>query len=289
MGRIACANVVSDLYAMGVIEIDNILMILCTSTEMTEDEQNVVTPLVIKGFKDAATEAKTRITGGETRVNPWFTIGGVATSICSPSQFIVPENAVVGDVLVLTKPLGTQVAVQVHTWLDQPDRWNKVKDVITREQAQTVYMQAADSMARLNRNGARLMQAHNAHGATDVTGFGILGHANNLAKYQKNNVSFVIHTMPIMANLPAVAQAAGLTNLFKGTSPETSGGLLVIMPKVEVESYCTELKELDGCAVYVVGDVVAGDKTARLDSYVRIIDVPSDNSAPTPDPTVWYQ
>jgi selenide,water dikinase len=60
------------------------------------------------------------------------------------------------------------------------------------------YGLAQKSMSRLNRTGAKLMQKHGAHAATDVTGFGILGHAANLASNQKEDVSFVIHTLPII-------------------------------------------------------------------------------------------
>lgn len=59
---------------------------------------------------------------------------------------------------------------------------------------------------------ALLMHKYNAHGATDVTGFGLLGHAQNLAKHQKNEVSFVIHNLPIIAKMASVAKACG--NMF---------------------------------------------------------------------------
>lgn len=122
MGKIACANVLSDLYAMGVTECDNMLMMLGVSTKMTESERDVVVPMMMRGFKDAALEAGTAVTGGQSVVNPWATIGGVASTVCQPNEYIVPDNAVPGDVLVLTKPLGNQVAVNAHQWLDQPER-----------------------------------------------------------------------------------------------------------------------------------------------------------------------
>ena len=59
---------------------------------------------------------------------------------------------------------------------------------------------------------ARLMHKYNAHGATDITGFGLLGHAQNLARNQKSEVSFVIHNLPIIAKMAAVAKACG--NMF---------------------------------------------------------------------------
>lgn len=68
------------------------------------------------------------------------------------------------------------------------------------------------------------MHKYQAHAATDVTGFGLLGHANNLAKQQCSEVAFVIHNLPILAKMAAVSKACGnLFNLIQGTSAETSG------------------------------------------------------------------
>lgn len=88
-GKIACANVISDLYAMGVTECDNMLMLLGVSTKMTEKERDVVVPLIMRGFKDSALEAGTTVTGGQTVVNPWCTVGGVASTVCQPNEYIV--------------------------------------------------------------------------------------------------------------------------------------------------------------------------------------------------------
>lgn len=80
---------ISDLYAMGVTECDNMLMLLGVSTKMTEKERDVVVPLIMRGFKDSAIEAGTTVTGGQTVVNPWCTIGGVASTVCQPNEYIV--------------------------------------------------------------------------------------------------------------------------------------------------------------------------------------------------------
>lgn len=66
---------------------------------------------------------------------------------------IIPENAVVGDVLVLTKPLGTQVAVNAHQWLEIPKRWDRIKSVVTEDHVRKAYQRAMNSMARLNKTG----------------------------------------------------------------------------------------------------------------------------------------
>ena len=85
-----------------------------------------------------------------------------------------------------------------------------------------------DSMARLNRIGARLMHKYNAHGATDITGFGLLGHAQALARNQKNEVSFVIHNLPVIAKMAAVAKACGnMFQLLQGTYEIFLGGFIL--------------------------------------------------------------
>lgn len=295
MGKIACANVLSDLYAMGVIECDNMLMLLAVSTKMTEKERDVVIPLIMRGFKvssvshlmqiikvsrftfkDSALEAGTSVTGGQSVVNPWCTIGGVASTICNPNDYIVPDNAVVGDVLVLTKPLGTQVAVNAHQWLEQPERWNRIKLVVSEEDVRKAYHRAMDSMARLNRTASRLMHKYNAHGSTDITGFGLLGHAQTLASHQKNEVSFVIHNLPVIAKMAAVAKACGnMFQLLQGHSAETSGGLLICLPREQAAAYCKDIEKQEGYQAWIIGIVEKGNRTARIIDKPRVIEVPA--------------
>ncbi|KAG8283191.1 Selenide, water dikinase 1 [Homalodisca vitripennis] len=92
MGRIACVNVVSDLYTVGVTEIDSMHMILAVSMKMSSEERGVTTELIMEGFKDAAKDAGTKVTGRDTRINPWCTIGCVTTSVCQLNEFIMPIN-----------------------------------------------------------------------------------------------------------------------------------------------------------------------------------------------------
>lgn len=275
-GKIACANVLSDLYAMGVTECDNMLMLLAVSTKMTEKERDVVMPLMMRGFKDCALEAGTSVTGGQTVMNPWCTIGGVATTVCQPNEFIIPDAAMAGDVLVMTKPLGTQVALNAHQWLDQPERWNRIKLVVSEDDVKKSYQRAMDSMARLNRTVARLMHKYNAHGATDITGFGLLGHAQALARNQKNEVAFVIHNLPVIAKMAAVARACGnMFQLLQGNSAETSGGLLICLPREQAAAFCKDVEKQEGYPAWIVGIVEKGQRTARIIDKPRVIEVPA--------------
>ena len=101
-----------------------------------------------------------------------------------------------------------------------------------------------DSMARLNRIGARLMHKYNAHGATDITGFGLLGHAQALARNQKNEVSFVIHNLPVIAKMAAVAKACGnMFQLLQGTYEIFLGGFhtWIVGKKFYLKNSCKKL------------------------------------------------
>lgn len=95
---------------------------------------------------------------------------------------------------------------------------------MSEEDVKNAYQEAMMGMARLNRVAAKLMHKFHAHAATDVTGFGILGHAGNLAANQKAEVSFVIESLPIYAHMHAVAKASPINfKLVDGYSAETSG------------------------------------------------------------------
>lgn len=271
MGRITCANVVSDLYAMGVVQIDSLQLIMKVSSQMTEKENKVIMPLIIKGFKQAAAEARCKVTQATILENPYCTIGGVATALCTPDEFIIPENAQSGDVLVLTKALGTQIACNAHHWIDVPEKWEKIKNIVKKEDLDSVLAQATKSMARLNRVAAILMHKYNAHCSTDVTGFGILGHANNLTKFQKNDLKFVIHSLPVFHNVDKIAKALNMGKLIKGISPETSGGLLISFAKDDALAFCKDIQEVENCKAWIIGHAEAGNRIAEIVNEPEII------------------
>jgi len=259
-GQIGACNVLSDMYAMGVYNIDSVLMILASSLEIQDIKiRDIVTRRMIEGFSDLCKRASVEVTGGQTVFNPWPIIGGTAMSCCAANEFIMPVHAVPGDVLILTKPLGTQVAVNVNVWLQCPERpnWAKAQEIMNLEQAYSAYDKAVESMTRLNLNAAKLMHKYGAHAATDVTGFGIIGHSRNLAKNQKAKVDFVIHTLPIIDLMDKIDALFGSNwKLLGGFSAETSGGLLIALPEDKAKNFCQELEELDHQPAWIIGKVV---------------------------------
>lgn len=280
-GRIACANVLSDLYAFGLQHCDTMLMTLAASRDMQPDVRHVVTKLMMKGFIDLAKEAGTRVTGGQSVLNPWPIIGGVAMACCAEEDIIRPENAQPGHVLVLTKPLGTQVAVNAHQWLRNAQRWEEVhqKTGVTRFEVLRAYEMAGAQMARLNRTGAQLMHKHRASCATDVTGFGIMGHAENLAQNQKRtDLVFNITSLPFIASMLKLdALNPSKPHAFKlaqGRSAETSGGLLVALPsQAAAAEFIAEIKALDKCDAWVVGSVSQALQPQKLSTALLAADL----------------
>jgi selenide,water dikinase len=273
MGKIACANVLSDLYALGVVDCDNMLMLLSACRKIEDYENDIILKMLMKGFNDLAKEAETEVTGGQTVINEWVLVGGVGISICKKEDIIFPVNAVPGDVIVLTKPLGTQVAVNMYEWLSKPQKWETIKDTISEEEVFEAYTTAMKSMSRLNRTGAKLMHKYQGHACTDVTGFGILGHASNLASNQKEEVDFEIHTLPIIKHIPKVAQKLRFFKLLQGFSPETSGGLFICLPEDKAKDFCKEIEEIDGVPAHIIGRVVKGSRKARLLKDLNIIEM----------------
>jgi selenide,water dikinase len=96
--------------------------------------------------------------------------------------------------------------------------------------ANYAYEQAVKHMTTLNIYAASLMKKYKASGSTDITGFGILGHTKNLVLAQKRKVDFVIDYLPVIVGMAKVDKVANY-GLLKGISAETSGGLLIIIPK----------------------------------------------------------
>lgn len=243
MGKIALANVVSDVYAVGVTEIDKLDVILSAPTELTEEERNIVMPMIILGFRDAARSAKCMPYIEKSIINPWCMIGGIASAVVTKDNVIMPSNAKAGDHLVLTKPLGTQLATNAYLWLcDKTDKYLELLKHYTDDEIISSFQMAVKSMTYLNRNAALLMHKYEAHAATDVTGFGLIGHAHNLAEFQKDNLRFVIDKLPIIKHILGFAEKLNYTNakLRSGKSVETSGGLLIAMSPEASEEFCKE-------------------------------------------------
>ncbi|XP_026687964.1 selenide, water dikinase 1-like [Diaphorina citri] len=154
MGAIACANVLSDIYAVGVTDIDALQMIVGISTQLTEDERDIIVPMLIEGFKAQASVAGVNISKVAVKLNPWMTIGGVVTSVCSSEEFVMPNQAQPGDVIILTKPLGTQMSVTIRSWLKNEEKLSFLKSIkVDSAMLKQCVNSAITLMATINKKG----------------------------------------------------------------------------------------------------------------------------------------
>ncbi len=259
---------------MGVTNIDNVLMILGVSTAMNESERHAVTREMMRGFNDKANEAGTKVTGGQSVMNPWPMIGGTAIAVIKKDKVILPNGAKPGDVLILTKPLGTQCIVNTVQWfLESDKRWDKVKEYITEEELWDINAKAEKSMSQLNKRGAELMIKYKASACTDVTGFGIKGHAENLVNAQVKNVKFLINKLPVLNKMDLINDKVHSFKLKEGFSPETSGGLFISMNRENAQKFVDEMNNANEWA-WIIGDVVENDsKAVEMNPNLEIISV----------------
>jgi selenide,water dikinase len=259
---------------MGITKVDTILMILGASLKMTEQERDVCNSLMIKGFNEVAQAAGTSITGGQTIFNPWVMIGGTAMSVLREEQIIRPNNMKAGEVLILTKPLGTQLVVNFNQWLKlKNDKWKKVEPFVSAEKVLEAYDKGVVAMSTLNLAGAQLMQKYKASAGTDVTGFGIKGHSQNLARAQKEKVDLIINKFPTLGGLHKYDKIARDFKFKQGKAAETSGGLLISLAKEKAQDFIGEYKELSGLDAFVVGEVVKGENNSIIVDELEFIDV----------------
>jgi len=121
------------------------------------------------------------------------------------------------------------------------------------------------------------MHKYQAHCATDITGFGLLGHANNLAQFQKENVSFKINKLPIIKNVVKFSALVGQSTKFRsGRSVETSGGLLICLTPDAADQFCREFEEVTNGEQksFKIGYVEAAQESdAVLCDEVELIEV----------------
>lgn len=135
------------------------------------------------------------------------------------------------------------------------------------------YLMAIESMGTLNRNSAKLMQKYGARGATDVTGFGLKGHTENLAAAQIEEVDLIIHSLPILADMETPIDGMHDFKVRTGSSAETSGGLLVMLGQAEARQFIEESESEFGQASWVVGEVVRGTRQALIREDAEVISI----------------
>jgi selenide,water dikinase len=268
-GQIAAANSLSDVYAMG----GRPLTALNLLGVPPEAVPPAVIAAILRGGLDKATEAGCVVVGGHTIRNPEPVYGMAVTGLISPRRIIANTAARVGDLLVLTKPLGTGI----------------ITTAIKRGLAsKTVERRAVRSMRQLNKVGADLGERGLVHAGTDITGFGLLGHLGSVCRASGVGASIQAASVPILGrevlelirsdcipggtrqNLKA-AEAftdwgkAAAEQKFVLTDAQTSGGLLLCVSPKHLQATLSLLRQhRTGCAAII------GRIERAAEAYVRI-------------------
>lgn len=270
-GMIAAANSFSDVYAIGGTPI-NALNIVA----FPQKQDLSILKDILAGGAEKAREVKCSIIGGHSVDIENILYGLAVTGTINPKNIKGNDSAKQGDALILTKALGTGVLNNAVKYA-RPDQ-HFIDELI-------------DSMCRLNRDSAAAMVKHGANACTDVTGFGLAGHAMQLAKASGVVLNFNVNVLPLLRGaLWAVGEKLLTrgdksnriyTNEFvvnKGTvntqkehllyDPQTSGGLLVSIPESRAEQLLKEIADNGDEAARIVGYVTVPDNDSKAGTVV---------------------
>ena len=250
-GQIAAANALSDVYAMGA-EPRLAMNVMCIAPQMGQDAVKAV----LEGGYSKAYEANVLITGGHTIEDKEPKYGLAVTGFVHPDKLLRNSSAKEGDVLILTKPLGVGILMTAA-------QGDFVDDSLLKK----LYEQ----MACLNKKARDIMIQYDVHSCTDVTGFGLLGHACEMARGSKKTIHFDLSAIPYhqeaykmaaMGLVPAGAyrnrdfaspditmkQTAAEPLLDILYDPQTSGGLLIAVAEKYASALERNLQEAIPCA-----------------------------------------
>jgi len=241
-GRIAAANSLSDVYAMGGTPITALNIVGFPDGDLPEE----VLADILKGAAAVCAEAGVAVAGGHSVSDKELKFGLAVTGTVHPDRILANSGARPGQALLLTKPLGTGV----------------ISNAMMNDAAPEGSVEAMiEVMARLNRAASEVALKHHASAATDVTGFGLLGHARELAVASQATLHLDASALPL---LPGALEVASSGSYYSGgerrnlkhcardaeidatvpdplqrllADPQTSGGLLIALDEDQVSNF----------------------------------------------------
>ena len=265
-GRVAAANAVSDVYAMGGRPLLALNLVGWNAAELSND----LLVVVLSGAEEIASEGGFVIAGGHTVDDPEPKFGLAVVGEVHPDRMLTNTGFRPGDAIVLTKPLGVGV---ITTAIKLGTASEEVVDA------------ALACMTRLNDDAARIAVASGARGATDVTGFGLLGHLGRAAIESGIDVAIDFAAVPLLPGTRELAEAGSMPGgsrrnlewaderLDRGGHDEldvllladaqTSGGLVFGVDPTEVDGVLVDL-DSTGHLAAVIGRATAGSGRITL-------------------------
>ena len=259
-GQIAAANALSDVFAMGGRPI--------TALNLMGFPENLVSPKtigqILRGGLEKTAEVSCAIIGGHSIRNPEPVYGLAVTGVVDLSNILTNSNARVGDLLILTKPLGTGIATTA------------IKRGIA---SRALHKKVTALMSETNSVGAELAEKKLVRAATDITGFGLLGHLANICRASKVSAEIYPHHVPAISNeifdlidqacvpggtrdnLRAATQTSQLSSASAMertllADAQTSGGLLLCVSEPSLNRVVAILKKYRTPCAAVIGRII---------------------------------
>jgi len=246
-GQIAAANALSDVYAMGGTPLTALNIVAFPSGDM----QASLLAEILRGGKEKIEEAGAVVVGGHSIKDKEMKYGVAVTGMVDPRKVITNAGAQPGDLVFLTKPLGTGL---ITTGIKRGKVSGELETLVTQ------------LMARLNRSAAEAMLKSDVHAATDITGFGLLGHVWEVADASSVSIELDSSKLPLLPDVLSLADAgmipggananrsflANRVSVGSGVGrslehvlydPQTSGGLLIAVPETAADYLSNELSK----------------------------------------------
>lgn len=259
-GQVSAANAMSDIYAMGGVPRTALNIVCWPQSGLPRS----MLAEILRGGADKAQEAGAVIVGGHSVADEEVKYGMAVTGIINPNRIIRNVGARAGDVLVLTKALGTGVLMTALK-----------RDRLPQE----FYAAAVKSMSELNAAASAAMLKRAVHAATDVTGFGLIGHAAGMAQGSGVTLMFEESDLPLlpgaleMCRMGMIPGGGARNREFYGPrarmsdeiaeamadlafDPQTSGGLLISLPEDDAVSLLAGLQQAGNLDAAIVGRVL---------------------------------
>lgn len=269
-GQIAAANALSDIYAMGA-EPRTALNIVCFPKGKMDIQ---VLGEVLKGGAEKVREAGAVVIGGHSIIDEEIKYGMAVTGVIHPDKVVRNVGVQEGDAVVLTKPLGTGI----------------ITTALKKGKASKESIQAAvASMVALNNTASKIMRNYPVHACSDVTGFGLLGHALEMASGSSVTLILESSKLPLLHRAPRLAEKGYLTGGCKRNreylqdkitidksireglvevafDPQTSGGLLIALARRHASKLVDELQANGVKAASAIGYATSLQK-----AWVRLV------------------
>lgn len=262
-GQIAATNAISDVYAMGGTPITALNIVAFPISTLDKG----ILGEILRGASDKLKEAGVTLVGGHSIDDKEPKFGLAVTGIVHPDKIRTNADAKAGDKLVLTKPIGVGICT------------TSLKNNLLSQEEIT---QVTKVMTTLNKTAAEVMSNYDVHAVTDITGFGLLGHASEIAKGSDVGLRIYFDQVPILPRVKELAIAGSVPGGTKNnflhltdvvTYPEsldqidrwilcdavTSGGLLISIAGDEVNQLVEALKE-KGVDARIIGEVTEDHK-----------------------------